>query len=84
MFNFGVLQQGMLSGSPLLIKSIRVVTSVVVLLARQLIEFSTSASNSSSVPSASEPEWPAPSLRLAFVGVVKAGGGGASSSSSDS
>ncbi len=39
MFNFGILQQGMRSCGPFLDKSIRVVTSVVVLFAHLLIEF---------------------------------------------
>ncbi len=38
-FNFGILQQGMRSGGQRLDKSIRVVPSVVALLARRLIEF---------------------------------------------
>ena len=38
MLNFGILQQGMLSCGPLLDKSIRVVSSVVALLGRRLIE----------------------------------------------
>jgi hypothetical protein len=46
--------------------------------------FSTSASDLDLVPSASGLAWPAPSLRLGFVGVVKLGGSGASSSSSES
>ena len=46
--------------------------------------FSTSASDLDSVPSASDLAWPAPSLRLSFVGVEKLGGGGAASPSSES
>ena len=46
--------------------------------------FSTSESDSASVPSASGLPWQAPSLRMCFVSIVKQGGGGAASSSSDS
>ena len=46
------------------------------------IFFSTSESDSALVPSASGSPWPAPSLRMALVGVVKLGCRGAASSSS--
>ncbi len=49
MFDFGILQQGMLPCDPLLDISIRVVASVVALLA-QLHSFSTSESDSTLVP----------------------------------
>ena len=39
--------------------------------------FSTSATDSASILSACESAWPAPALRLTFVGVEKAGSGGA-------
>jgi hypothetical protein len=75
MLDLDSLQQGMISGGPLLDNSIRVVTIVVALNSPN--SFSTSASDSELVPSSSAalPPGQASSLRIAFVGIVKQEGG---------
>ena len=80
MLDFFLLQLCLRAGGPLLDNSVNYGTSITALLARRLVEFfycfSTSASDSVVVPSASRPAWPAPALPVESVGIAGLGSSG--------